>query len=89
MRFFNVIPYALCININFASRIELYTTGVTVHVLEPGGFSTNVFNNEVIERERALQQAEKDVKKAYGWYFESGKYFQLAHKTVDRQWLEH
>ena len=59
-----------------SSRLELYSTGVTVHILEPGGFKTQIINFDAFEKEQAiaLEQADEDTRKTYAHHLTFCKY---------------
>ena len=49
-------------------RMELYSTGVTVHILEPGSFKTGIFSAEKCNAymKELFQKADEEVQEYYG-----------------------
>ncbi|XP_060077548.1 short-chain dehydrogenase/reductase family 9C member 7-like [Ylistrum balloti] len=65
-------------------RYQLYNSGVTVHIIEPGFFKTAIINIEDSERDmrKSFQALENEQKEFYGEHYIS-ELMDSANKTID------
>lgn len=63
----------------YLNRRDLYKEGISVHIIEPGYFATNMTNpdNLVLLLQEAYNRCDPEVKEYYGkGYVEQGEYLQ-------------